>query len=266
MNWSDLWTRILNLFQGKAETALDYALGITALLLAIMAVVSLTISIILAIKYIRFNRRKNSANISGFDAARKILDDNGLKNIGVKVTGSFIFGNSYSHYFHKVRLRRFTRKKTSITSLAMGSQKASLAILDKEGDKDMKKRIILTPIVFFGPLAFVPLIAAGIILDIVLKYTTPTWTIIFACIGMALFICSFFLSFLTLKTEKKAQVKAMEILKKENLATDEEIQLMKDLFKLYNIEYINDMIISALEIIYYALSIASSASNSTSKN
>ena len=266
MNWSTLWTRIVDLFQGKAETALDYALGICAFLIAVMAVVSLITSIILAIRYVKFNRRKNSANITGFDAARKILDDNGLKHIGVKVTGSFIFGNSYSHFFHKVRLRRFTQKKTSITSLAMGSQKACLAILDKEGDKDMKKRIILTPIVFFGPLAFVPLIAVGIVLDIVMHYTTPTWTIIFACIGMAFFLCSFFLSLLTLKTEKKAQAKALEVLKKEKLATDEELKLMKDLFKLYNIEYVNDIIISALELIYYALSIANASSTSSSRN
>jgi hypothetical protein len=39
----------------------------------------------------------------------------------------------------------------------MGAQKAALAILDKEGDEDMKKRIRLVPLVTFGPFAFIPL-------------------------------------------------------------------------------------------------------------
>lgn len=127
-------------------------------LIVIVGCVSLVVSGWLAIKYIKFNKRENSAGLTGEEVARKIFDDNGLENIKVKVTGSLMFGNSYSHFFKKVRLRRFTRHKKSLTSLGMGAQKASLAILDKEGDPDMKKRNKLYPIITFGPFAFIPLI------------------------------------------------------------------------------------------------------------
>jgi Zn-dependent membrane protease YugP len=103
--------------------------------------------------------------MTGEEIARRVLDDNGLEHIKVKVTGSLLFGNSYSHYFKKVRLRRFTRHKTSITALGMGAQKACLAILDKENDPDMKKRVRLYPIITFGPFAFIPLIIIGGLLD-----------------------------------------------------------------------------------------------------
>ena len=79
------------------------------------------------------------------EIARSILDANGLEKIKVKRTGSLLFGNSYSHYFKKVRLRGFIRHEKSLTSIGMGVQKAALAILDKEGDADMKKRIRLVP-------------------------------------------------------------------------------------------------------------------------
>ena len=59
------------------------------------------------------------------------------EHIKVSKNGSILFGNSYSHFFKKVRLRRLTWKKDSITSLSIAVQKASLAILDKEGDPDM---------------------------------------------------------------------------------------------------------------------------------
>ena len=120
--------------------ALEIALLIVGVLIIIVGLVSGIMSIWLAIKYCRFNRRENSLGLTGMQIARKILDDNGLEHIKVKRTGSVLFGNSYSHYFKKVRLRGFIRHETSITSMGMGAQKAALAILDKEGDADMRKR------------------------------------------------------------------------------------------------------------------------------
>lgn len=40
------------------------------------------------------------------------------------------------------------------------------------------------------------------------------------------------------------------------MATDEELCAMQKLFKLYNIEYVNDIVLSALELLYYILHIA----------
>ena len=61
--------------------------------------------------------------------------------------------------------RGFIRHETSLTSIGLGAQKAALAILDKEGDPDMKKRIRLVPLVTFGPFAFIPLVLVGFALD-----------------------------------------------------------------------------------------------------
>ena len=63
------------------------------------------------------------------------------------------------------------------------------------------------------------------------------------------------MSLKVLKTEVKAQNKAYELLKNNNMATDEELTMIKDLFKLYNIEYVNDMIIALLELIYRILQV-----------
>ena len=84
----------------------EIALAIVGCLIAIVGAYALVVSVWLMVKYVRFNRLENSAGLTGQEVARKILDANGLNHIGVKVTGSFIFGNSYSHYFKKVRLRR----------------------------------------------------------------------------------------------------------------------------------------------------------------
>ena len=97
----------------------EIALAIVGGLIIIVGLVSLTVSIWLVVKYYKFNRRTNSAGLTGMEIARRILDDNGLQHIGVKRTGSLIFGNSYSHYFKKVRLRGFIRRPSSSDQLPL---------------------------------------------------------------------------------------------------------------------------------------------------
>ena len=244
----------------------QWAMFIVGVLIVLVAIVSVVISIWLSIRYVVYNRRMNSRNLSGKEAARMILDKNGLQKIKVSVVGSMVFGNSYSHYFKKVRLRRLTTKKPSITSLAMGAEKSALAILDKEGDPDMKTRVALTPLMYFGPFAFLPIVIIGVIIDFLFFNFAGVSTIISVVLGLAIYAVSFVLSIMTLKTEVKAQAKACEILKQENMATDEEIKMMKELFKLYNIQYINDIIMELLQLIMRVLQIIAKVQGSSSSN
>lgn len=257
------WFKETTGFTGSSDV-LIVLLIIVGALLVIASIVAFVISIWLAVQYIRYNRKKNSIGKTGEEVARTILDDNGLQNIRVSKNGSILFGNSYSHYFKKVRLRRLTWKKDSVTSLAMAAQKSSLAVLDKESDKDMKFKIILTPFIYFGPLAFIPLLLLGIVIDVLCKNTLFPCTIAFTALGLLFYVISFIMSILVLKTEKKAQQKALTILKEKNLATDEEIADCKKLFHLYNIEYINDMIVALLELIYRVLYLIAACQSSSS--
>ena len=235
---------------------LEIVLLIVGFFITIVGLVSGITSIWLVIKYYRFNRRENSLGLTGVEVARKILDDNGLEHIQVKRTGSLLFGNSYSHYFKKVRLRGLIRHETSLTSMGMGAQKAALAILDKEGDEDMKKRIRLVPLVTFGPFAFIPLILIGGLLDFFVFNGSGVCTLVLGTIGLLFYVYSIVLSVLTLKTEKKAQDRAYNILEKNYHITSDELSALKELFRLYNIQYVNDIILSSLELLYNLLQIA----------
>ena len=233
----------------------EIALIVVGSLIGLVGSASLIVSVWLSVKYHVFNKKENSAGLTGEQVARKILDDNDLQHIKVKTTGSIMFGNSYSHYFKKVRIRRFTKNKCSLTSLGIGVQKAALAVLDKENDPDMKKTVRLYPLITFGPFAFIPLILVGGLLDYFIFNQTGICIYILGGLGLVFFIYALILSILTLKTEKKAQNKAYEILKKDNLVTEEELEDLKSLFRLYNIQYINDIILASLELIYKVLEI-----------
>ena len=246
--------------EGASEGVI-IAMSVVVGLLIIASLFAFGVSIYLWISYAKYNKKQNSCRKTGEQIARTILDRHGLEKIKVSETGSILFGNSYSHYFKKVRLRRLTWQKKSVTSLAMAAQKSSLAVLDKENDPDMRTRIRLTPFIYFGPFAFVPMIVIGVLLDVLLS--TGFCGILLTVLGLSFYLVSFFMSILVLKTEKKAQERAFEIMKEEGLATEEELEACQKLFRLYNIEYINDMVIALLELIYRVLQIIAYVQNSS---
>ena len=235
---------------------LDIALIVVSVLLTIVSLASCVISVWLFRRYRRFNKQENSIGKTGTQIAREILDNNGLQHIQVKRTGSLFFGNSYSHYFKKVRLRSFIRHENSLTSLGMGAQKAALAILDKENDPDMRKRIRLIPLITFGPFAFIPLVVIGALLDFYVFNESGVCTIGLGCLGILFYAYAIVLSVQTLKTERKAQQRAYEILRDDYHITDSELTDLKDLFHLYNVQYVNDIILSSLELLYTVLKVA----------
>ena len=264
-------SEFINAVRSAAEGGLDgvsdaviLAMGVVCGLLIIVSIFALGVSIFLAISYVRYNKKQNSCGKTGEQIARKILDHHELGHIKVSKTGSIMFGNSYSHYFKKVRLRRLTWQKRSVTSLAMAAQKSALAVLDKENDAEMRTRIRLMPLIYFGPIAFVPMVVIGVLLDVLLS--TGFCGILFTLLGLGFYLLSFVMSILVLKTEKKAQKRAYEIMKEEGLATEEELESCKKLFRLYNIEYINDMVIALLELIYRVLQIIAYVQNSSSSS
>ena len=245
-----------------ADGPLQVALLSVATLIVVVGLIALVVSIWLSISYVKYNKRENSAGLTGEQAARKILDGAGLHNVEVKTSGSLMFGNSYSHYFKKVRLRRRTVEKTSIASLAMGSQKAALAVLDKERDPDMVRRVCMVPIISFGPFAFIPLVIVGAVIDVVVFNGTGWVTIGASLLGLAFYVFSLLLSIWTLRTEKKAQERTYELLRAERMATEDEIDAMRKLFGLYNVQYILDIVISFLEVVYYVLQIVAGGDSS----
>ena len=260
-----------NIVREMADGTLDgvsegviIAMSVVVGLLIIASIFAFGISIYLSISYVRYNKKQNSCGKTGEQIARKILDHHELGHIKVSKTGSIMFGNSYSHYFKKVRLRRLTWQKRSVTSLAMAAQKSALAVLDKENDAGMRMRVRLTPLIYFGPIAFVPMVVIGVLLDVLLS--TGFCGILFTVLGLGFYLLSFVMSILVLKTEKKAQKRAYEIMKEEGLATEEELESCKKLFRLYNIEYINDMVIALLELIYRVLQIIAYVQNSSSSS
>ena len=84
-------------------------------------------------------------------------------------------------------------------------------------------------------------------------------------LGLLFYVYAIVLSVLTLRTEKKAQERAYVYLQEKRMATEEELDDLKELFRLYNIQYINDIILACLELLYTILQIAIEINKEKSK-
>ena len=130
----------------------------------------------------------------------------------------------------------------------------------------MKKRIRLYPIITFGPFAFIPLIIVGVLLDYFAFDQSGICTFILGGLGILFYVYAIVLSVVTLKTEKKAQERAYVVLQESGMATESELADLKVLFRLYNIQYVNDIILSSLELLYTLLQIALMFTNGQSSS
>ena len=120
----------------------------------------------------------------------------------------------------------------------------------------MQKRIRLVPLISFGPFAFIPLLLIGSALDYFIFNGSGICITVLGIIGFLFYVYAIVLSVMTLKTEKKAQEIAYDILENKYHVLPEELSALKELFHLYNVQYINDIILSSLELLYRVLEIA----------
>ena len=102
--------------------------------------------LIIWIRYSRANRQPISSRMSGMDAARFVLDREGLDYVNVRkagLIGDALFGNYYNIYTKTICLRSILGKidnKQTVTSTALAVQKAGLASLCENGDRPGQRR------------------------------------------------------------------------------------------------------------------------------
>ena len=118
------------------------------LLIWIGLLITIISQILVSASYSRFKKKLNNKDITGFDAARKILDKNDLKDIMILETK----GNLTDHYDPTrkvIRLSTDIYHGSSIASVAVAAHECGHAIQDKENYTFMRIRSTLVPFVNF---------------------------------------------------------------------------------------------------------------------
>ena len=231
---------------------------IVSALILIMIIVVLVMRIYLIFAYREGNAQKTQSGKTSEQVAREALDKAGLKNIEVKKAGffrAFIYGNCYSITKKTIFLRRGIFGKSTVTAVALALQKVGVARLCEKESKMAKTRNIMQILSLFGPILFVPVVFAGFIIDFALFRVFGVFSIIGIAIGLFLVLSGLIATLLTLPVEEKANEMALETIKETGVLTENEVVIVKKVFKAYIVSYVCEFIVAVLRIIQIVLEI-----------
>ena len=214
----------------------SYILG--ELLLFVGLMISVAAQIFVSFSYSKYKKIKNSQKISGFEVAKKILENNGLDNIYV----TEVRGNLTDHYDPGRKVIRLSSEifhGTSIASASVAAHEVGHAIQDKEGYSFMRFRSAIFPLVRFSSYGGYIAIALGAIFG----FIDLIW------IGIALEVIILLFQILTLPVEFNASSRAEKELQKLSILSENEIEDSKKMLKAAAYTYVASVLTTLLQIL-----------------
>ena len=214
----------------------NYLIG--QMLLIIGFIISLGAQGYVSASYNKYKKIQNKKGISGFEVARKILDENGLSNVYV----TEVNGNLSDHYDPSRKVVRLSSEifhGTTIASASVAAHEVGHAIQDKEKYSFMKFRSTIFPLVHFASYGGYIAILIGIIFGMM--------DFIWVGIGLELTILLF--QIITLPVEFNASSRAKNKLKKYNILDDKEIEESNIMLRAAALTYVASVVTTLLQIL-----------------
>ena len=205
----------------------------------LMLIIPIYASIKVNVNYKKYKKVTNEKDLTGFDVARRILDENGLGDIYVVETKG-VMSDHYDSRRKTVRLSTEVFHGTSVASVAIAAHECGHAIQDKEGYTWMKLRNIIFPIVNIGQrIAYIVMI-----IGLFLSYMNY----VYAAIGFTFLGLLFEL--VTLPVEFNASKRAKDIILKDGMINDKEKKGVDAVLNSTALTYVAAVVSSMLEILY----------------
>lgn len=193
----------------------------------------------------KYQNQQSMRRITGAQAARMMLDSNGLRNVRIDQ----ISGNLTDHYdptANVVRLSSSVYNNTSTAAIGVACHEVGHAIQHATDYKPVKIRSAIVPITNIGSKLATPLIIGGLILGAFAYFFTYL-----AYAGIICFaLCTFF-QLVTLPTEFNASKRAMESIKSQGILYDSELQSAKEVLNAAAMTYVAALAVSLMQLIRF---------------
>ena len=159
-----------------------------------------------------FSRVRTYYGMTGYEAARRVLDAHGLRNVQIQM----IQGNLTDHYdprTNTISLSQDVYGAASVAAIGVAAHEAGHAVQYAEGYAPIKRRNAIIPITQIGSSLSWPLILIGLIMGVSSLIS----------FGIILFSLVTLFQRLTLPVEFDASRRAVESLAMSGTVTDEEL-------------------------------------------
>lgn len=191
----------------------------------------------------KYSGQRILSQMTGSDAARMILDYNGLHNVRIER----VSGNLTDHYDPRsgvIRLSDAVYQGSTSAAVGVAAHECGHAIQHAKGYFPLKIRNAIVPITNIGSRLSMPLILIGIFLS----YTSSSYISI-AYLGVACFsLCAIF-QLVTLPTEYNASRRAINALENSGRLTSSELNGSKKVLNAAALTYVAALAVSLMQLL-----------------
>ena len=160
----------------------------------------------------KYSRVRNGSGITGEEAARRILNSEGLYNVQIECLSSDR-GDHYDPRTNTVRLSRSNFTQPSVTAVGVAAHECGHAIQHAKGYAPLNFRSALVPVANIGSHLGLPLILLGVFLS---------WNQVLIQIGIWAFALAVAFQLVTLPVEFNASGRAVAKIEQYGLLSAEE--------------------------------------------
>ena len=186
----------------------------------------------------RYNNVKSARNITGAQAARMILDANGLHHVQIAHIAGELSDN-FNPKTNIVSLSDSTYDSTSIAAIGVAAHECGHAVQHQVGYVPIKVRNNIVPLVNVCNFMALPMFMVGILLSL-----TPL-----AMIGAILFGAVVLFQLVTLPTEINASARALRTLDGMGILEGDELKGAKKVLKAAAMTYVAALVSTALQFL-----------------
>lgn len=210
------------------------------LLLMIMMGVSMLASAKVSSNYAKYSRVRSSSGLTGEQAARKILEQNGIYDVDIQP----INGQLTDHYDPRdktIRLSENVYGSDSVSAVSIAAHEVGHAIQDNEAYAFLRFRAALVPVVNFTSRFTFILIMLGLFLNIAGLVD----------LGIILFSASVLFHIVTLPVEFDASNRAMKHLVNYSIISSEEKTGTKKVLGAAAMTYVASTLVSVIQLLRF---------------
>jgi len=186
--------------------------------------------------------RNIAASLSGFAAARLILDQAGLHNVGVQQTPGYL-SDHYDPGEKVLRLSPDVYHGRSMAAVGIAAHEAGHALQDAQGYAPLVIRNAAVPAANFGSSAGMLLLLLGVVF-----HFQPL-----LLLGLALFGCVVFFQLVNLPVEFNASRRAKRLLVELDIVNRAEMSYVNSVLNAAALTYVAATLQSVLTLVYYGL-------------
>lgn len=193
--------------------------------------------------YAKYSKQHSSKGVTGAQAARLVLDKNGLQNIPIEQ----ISGKLTDHYdptANVIRLSGDVYNGTSTASIGVACHEVGHAIQHATGYTPIKIRSAIVPITNIGSKLAVPLIMIGIICS-----SLGQLFVWMAYIGLFGFALTAIFQLVTLPTEFNASSRALATIRDNSILTPDELKGAKKVLSAAAMTYVAALAVAVAQLL-----------------